>query len=156
MVVGTTTDEVGRAPMDFYSWGHVDMGIATFLLLSLINTIPSFVTGTLIYIVPYWLFILLVLLVAMVWELIENTLFVDLGIKFENRRDSFINALADIMFVMIGGFVMWILKGILVNIFGVENIPLFYIIGAVSFIIVLICFFIGNYITDRITKFKLR
>ncbi|MHA1758830.1 MAG: hypothetical protein ACTSVV_18835 [Promethearchaeota archaeon] len=147
-IVGTDKDEVGRSPIDYFSWGHVDMGIATFLLLSLINTIPSLIDKTLIYIIPYFLMLILVLIVAIVWEILENTLLLEWGFKFEGRRDSFVNALWDIIFVIIGGLYMWIVKGILVNIImGVKGIPIFYIIGIISFIVILIAFFIGKAIT---------
>ncbi|MGQ4873613.1 MAG: hypothetical protein ACP6IY_06000 [Promethearchaeia archaeon] len=147
-IVGTDKDEVGRSPIDYFSWGHVDMGIATFLLLSLINTIPSLIDKTLIYIIPYFLMLILVLIVAIVWEILENTLLLEWGFKFEGRRDSFVNALWDIIFVIIGGLYMWIVKGILVNIImGVKGIPIFYIIGIISFIVVLVAFFIGKAIT---------
>ncbi len=147
-IVGTDKDEVGRSPIDYFSWGHVDMGIATFLLLSLINTIPSLIEKTLIYIIPYFLMLILVLVVAIVWEILENTLLLEWGFKFEGRKDSFVNALWDIIFVIIGGLYMWIVKGILVNvIMGVKGIPIFYIIGIISFIVILIAFFIGKAIT---------
>jgi len=146
-IIGDTKADVGKTPLDFYSWGHVAMGIVTFLLLSLINNIPSMVEGRIIPIIPWWPMILLVLLVAVVWELLENTLLIDMGVKFEGRRDSIENALWDIIFVVIGGAIMWIFKGIAVNIYGVENIPLFYIVGIVSFVVVIICFLIGKFIT---------
>ncbi|MHA1280989.1 MAG: hypothetical protein ACTSQP_00670 [Promethearchaeota archaeon] len=147
-IVGTDKDEVGRSPIDYFSWGHVDMGIAAFLLLSLINTIPSLIDKTLIYIIPYFLMLILVIVVAIVWEILENTLLLEWGFKFEGRKDSFVNALWDIIFVIIGGLYMWIVKGILVNvIMGVKGIPIFYIIGIISFIVILIAFFIGKAIT---------
>lgn len=34
-LVGDVKHYVGRSPWDFYSWGHIAMGIASFLLLSL-------------------------------------------------------------------------------------------------------------------------
>ncbi|MHA1275295.1 MAG: hypothetical protein ACTSQS_17970, partial [Promethearchaeota archaeon] len=101
-----------------------------------------------IYIIPYFLMLILVIVVAIVWEILENTLLLEWGFKFEGRKDSFVNALWDIIFVIIGGLYMWIVKGILVNvIMGVKGIPIFYIIGIISFIVILIAFFIGKAIT---------
>ncbi len=152
-IVATSTSQTGKSPIDYFSWGHVDLGICSFLLLSLINTLPSYFEDQLIYFIPYWLMLVLVFVVAIVWEILENTLFVKLGIKFEGRRDSFKNAVWDIIFGVIGGLATWIFKGILVNICGTakNSIPqyiiYFYTVGFVSFIIILACFFIGRAIT---------
>ena len=147
-IVAESKQEVGRAPIDYFSWGHVDMGIAVFLLWSMINLIPSAVVGDLIDIVPFWLSIVLTIVVAVVWEILENTLFVDIGIKFEGRRDSLINSIWDIIFVIIGGLVMWGIKAIIVNLIMQEaGIGVFYIVGIITFIAVLIAFFIGRAMT---------
>lgn len=151
--VASSKSQTGITPIDYFSWGHVDLGIASFLLLSLINALPSYFEDELIYFIPYWLMLVLVFLVAIIWEILENTLFVNLGIKFEGRRDSFKNATWDVIFGIIGGSAAWAFKGILVNIAGVAsgNIPqyviYFYIVGIISFIVILICFFIGRAIT---------
>lgn len=123
------------------------MGVATFLLVSLINTIPSLFEGMLIYMIPYWLMLVLSFIVAVVWELMENTLFVDIGIKFEGRRDSFLNATWDVIFVCLGSLIMWIIKGVMVNMVGVHLIPAYYILGIIGFMIVIIAFLIGKAIT---------
>ncbi len=152
-IIGDTTDEVGLSPVDFYSWGHVDMGIASFLLFSLFNTIPSLYVGELVYVIPYWSMILLVIAFALLWELVENTLFIKMGIKFEGRKDSKENMIWDIIFVIIGGMIMWIFKGIIVNVYlGIEGISTFYIIGVISFLVVLSFYFIGYFITGANTK----
>ena len=148
--VATSKSQTGKSPIDYFSWGHVDLGIASFLLLSLINCLPSYFEDELIYFIPYWLMLVLVFVVAIVWEIIENTLFVKMGIKFEGRRDSLKNATWDVIFGIIGGTVAWAFKGIIVNILGVakNNIPqyviYFYIVGIISFIVILITFFIGR------------
>ena len=147
-LIGDTKEEVGKAPWDYFSWGHIAMGIMTFILLSLINTIPSLVTNELIYIIPWWLMIVLSIVVALVWEIMENTLFMEWGFKFEGRRDSLVNAIWDVIFVIIGALIMWLIKGILVNVvMGVPGIAPFYIVGIVLFVISIICFLIGRLIT---------
>ncbi len=154
-LVAKSKKETGRSLIDYFSWGHVDLGISIFLLLSLINTLPSYFKDELIYVIPYWVMLILVFVVAIIWEIIENTLLVDIGIKFEGRRDSFQNAVGDIIFGIIGGAVMWLFKGILVNIFGVLNnsvpqyIIYFYIAGIISFFVILICFFIARAMTKE-------
>jgi hypothetical protein len=146
-MVAETKDETGRAPWDYFSWGHVAMGIMSFLLLVLINIIPTYVDQALVYIIPYWLMLVLTICVGIGWEIIENTIFVKWGIKFENRRDSLINAFWDVLFVIIGALYVWIIKGIMVNLIGVHLILEFYIVGIVSFIVILIAFFIGRAMT---------
>ena len=143
-IVAETKEETGRTPWDYFSWGHVAMGIMSFLLLVLINIIPTYVDQALVYIIPYWLMLVLTICVGIGWEIIENTIFVETGLKFENRRDSPINAFWDILFVIIGALYIWILKGIMINLIGVHLILAFYIVGIVSFIVVLIAFFIGK------------
>ena len=138
-IVAESKGQTGRAPWDYFSWGHIDMGIMSYLLLSLINTVPSWLTQTKLDTIFWW--------VMLVLTIIENTLFIKMGIKFENRRDSLANATWDIIFAIIGGAYIWGIKGILVNLIGVHLIPVFYIIGIVSFIVVLIAFFIGRSIT---------
>ena len=146
-IVAETKDETARAPWDYFSWGHVDMGIGSFLLLVLINIIPTYVDQALVYIIPYWVMLVLTICVGIVWEIVENTLLVHTGLKFENRRDSFVNAFWDVIFVSIGALYIWIVKGIMINILGVHLILEFYIVGIVSFIVVLIAFFIGRAMT---------
>ena len=148
--VAGSKSQTGKAAIDFFSWGHVDLGICSFLLLSLINCLPSYFEDELIYFIPYWLMLVLVFVVAIVWEIIENTLFVKLGIKFEGRRDSLKNATWDVIFGIVGGSAAWAFKGIFINIFGVANnsipqyVQYYYIVGIISFVLILICFFIGR------------
>ncbi|MHA1146784.1 MAG: hypothetical protein ACTSR8_00900 [Promethearchaeota archaeon] len=140
-------DDVGRAPIDYFSWGHVAMGLATFLLISLINTIPSWVVQDLVYIIPYWSMLVLSFVVAIIWEILENTVLLEMGFKFEGRRDSLINAIFDILFVCIGALIIWIIKGIMVNLNGVHLIPAYYIVGVISFAVVIIAFLIAKAMT---------
>jgi hypothetical protein len=141
-------DDVGRAPLDYFSWGHIDMGVVVFLLWSMVNLLPSAGVGSLIFILPFGLSIILTIVVAIVWEILENTVLIDIGLKFEGKKDSFINALFDIIFVVIGGLIMWGIKVIIVNmIMGVAGIGVFYIVGVITFVAVLIGFFIGRSMT---------
>jgi hypothetical protein len=146
-MVAETKDETGRAPWDYFSWGHIAMGIMSFLLLVLINIIPTYVDQALVYIIPYFVMLILTIIVGIVWEIIENTIFVETGLKFENRRDSFVNAFWDVIFVAIGALYTWIIKGVMINIMGVHLILAFYIVGIVSFVVVIIAFLIGRAMT---------
>ena len=107
----------------------------------------------LIYIIPYWWMIILAIAVFIIWEILENTLFVEMGVKFEGRRDSLINAIWDIIFGFIGGLVIWICKGVIVNIMGIAAgdiagyVGYYYIVGIIAFVCMLIAFFIGRAMT---------
>ena len=92
-----------------------------------------------------------VIAVGIGWEVIENTILWKLGVKFENRRDSFVNAFFDIIFVILGGLATWLLKWIIMDVMGKLG-RWFYISALVLFVIILIAYFIGFYITNEETK----
>ncbi|MFX1495905.1 MAG: hypothetical protein ACFFBH_00115 [Promethearchaeota archaeon] len=147
--IGLLEDYVGRSPLDYYSWGHIAFGIASFTIFSLIINLWELFIGP----APiHWYYLLIfVIIVAVVWEIIENTILWKLGLKYENRRDSFINALFDIIFMAIGGATSWLLKWIIMNIIGALG-RFYYLAALILFIFVLIAYFIGFYITNENTK----
>ncbi|MFX1237541.1 MAG: hypothetical protein ACFFAS_13380 [Promethearchaeota archaeon] len=149
MVIADSKDEVGITPIDYFSWGHIDMGIGSFILLSLINIVPTLIEKAEEQInnIPWWLMIVIVIIIMICWELFENTVLYKFGAKFENRKDTLVNATWDVIFGIIGGFYMWIIKGALVNLIGVEMIPAYFIVGIITFLICLIGFFIGRAIS---------
>jgi hypothetical protein len=148
--VGTLEDYVGRSPWDYYSWGHIAFGIAAFSIFSFIITIYELITS--IEAALPWLWIMLfVLIVAIGWELIENTIIWRLGLKYENRRDTFINAFFDIFFVVLGGLATWLLKWIIIDVMG-ELGRWFYLSAIILFALVLIAYFVGFYVTNKKTK----
>jgi len=102
-------EEVGISFFDFYSVGHICMGIGIFLLFSLFYTIPmAKEEGSSQILLPLWGIWLITVIIGIIWEIIENTLFFDLGIKFEGRLDSPANIISDILCVALGGGGMWI------------------------------------------------
>ena len=147
--VGLLEDYVGRSPWDYYSWGHIAFGIGAFSIFSLIITLWE------LYIGPAslaWYFILIfVTIVGIGWEIIENTILWKLGVKYENRKDTFINAFFDIVFVILGGLATWLLKWIIMDVLG-ELGRWFYLSAIILFVIILIAYFIGFYITNENTK----
>jgi len=145
-LVGTVEEYVGRSPLDFYSWGHIELGIASFLLLSLLITVTEALIGPAL--LSWWHIIVIIIIIAIFWELFENTVLYALGAKFENRRDSLINSLWDIILAVIGGLVMWLFKFLIMDAWGYRGLY-FYIVGIISFVIILICYFIGFFITSR-------
>lgn len=148
-LVGDVKHYVGRSPWDFYSWGHIAMGIASFLLLSLMITITEYYIGPAI--ISWWMIMVFVLIIALVWEFIENVILYSWGWKFEKRRDSFLNFLWDVIFVAIGGLVMWLFKWIIMDLLAKRG-TYFYIVGIISFGIILLAYFIGFFITNENTK----
>lgn len=102
----TTTDEVGISVFDFYSIGHICFGIGLFLFWSLFYTIPK-KKGKIPIFSLLFVFILTIVC-AIIWEIIENVLFLPLGWKFENRPDSWMNMTADILLCGVGGLGTWL------------------------------------------------
>lgn len=147
--VGLLEDYVGRSPLDYYSWGHIAFGIAAYAIFSLMITIWELLIGPAT--MPWYYILIFVLVVAVFWELIENTILWRLGLKYENRKDSFINALFDIIFVIGGGAATWLMKWIIMDVMGHFG-RWFYLSALIFFCLVLIAYFIGFYITNEETK----
>ncbi|MFX0081978.1 MAG: hypothetical protein ACFE94_09520 [Candidatus Hodarchaeota archaeon] len=147
--VGLLEDYVGRSPWDYYSWGHIAFGIGAFSIFSLIITLWELYIGPAT--MPWYWILIFVIIVGVGWEIIENTILWKLGVKYENRKDSFINAFFDIVFVTVGGLVTWLLKWIVMDAMG-ELGRWFYVSAMILFVIILIAYFIGFYITNENTK----
>ncbi|TFG08973.1 MAG: hypothetical protein EU539_00855 [Promethearchaeota archaeon] len=105
-LVATEVSEVGTSWFDFYSIGHICLGIAIFLFFSLFYTIPKARGSTPIFSLLFVFIITLILLIA--WEVLENTLLFMLDLKFENRLDSFQNIFTDIIMGLLGGLIAWL------------------------------------------------
>ncbi|MFX1501938.1 MAG: hypothetical protein ACFFDH_13325 [Promethearchaeota archaeon] len=147
--IGLLEDYVGRSPWDYYSWGHIAFGIAAFSIFSLIITIWEMLIGPAT--MPWFYILIFVLIVAVCWELIENTIIWRLHLKHENRRDSLINSLFDIIFVIFGGASTWLLKWIIMDLMGHLG-RWFYLTALIYFLLILLAYFIGFFITNEETK----
>ncbi|MHA2007334.1 MAG: hypothetical protein ACXABO_09690 [Promethearchaeota archaeon] len=148
--VGLLEDYVGRSPLDYYSWGHIAFGIGAFSIFSLIITIYELIFNV-EAVMPWWWIMTFVLLVGVGWEIIENTILWKLGVKYENRKDTFANAFFDIIFVILGGSATWLLKWIIMDVLGQMG-RWFYVSALILFVLVLIAYFIGFFITNEKTK----
>ena len=148
--IGLLEDYVGRSALDFYSWGHIAFGIGAFSIFSLIITVIELIFLT-AAIMPWWWIMSFVIAVGIGWEIIENTILWKLGVKYENRRDTFVNAFFDVIFVILGGSTTWLFKWIIMDVMG-ELGRYFYISALILFLLVLIAYFIGFYITNKKTK----
>ncbi|KKM77833.1 hypothetical protein LCGC14_1366040 [marine sediment metagenome] len=84
-------------------------------------------------------------------EIIENTILWKLGVKYENRRDSFINAFFDVILVIIGSLAIWLMKWIMIDIIG-ELGRWFYLSAIILFVLFLSAYFIRFFITNEATK----
>ena len=139
-LVGWDKDNIGRSPWDFYSWGHIALGIASFLLISLLITVPEALGGK--GLIPWWLIIIIVLFVLLFWEFFENVVLWLLNWKFEDRQDTFINFLWDVIFGMLGALVMWLFQWIIMDLLGMLG-RWFYVSGAISFSTIIIAYLVG-------------
>lgn len=107
----TTSDDISKAPVDFFSIGHVLMGqIAFFVVYSLLTYVPEFyaLVGEPIEI-EFWAAVASIAF-GLLWEPFENIILWKLGLKFESKRDSFLNILFDIVFVMGGAYLAMIIN----------------------------------------------
>ena len=106
-IIATKASEVGVSWFDFFSIGHICFGIGIFLFFSLCYSIPKSRGDTPILSLLAVFILTFIILIA--WEIVENTLFIELNLKFGNRRDSPRNILTDIVLGTISalGMLLW-------------------------------------------------
>ena len=130
--------QVGLAWFDFYSIGHICFGIGVFLFFSLFYTVPKNKGHTPIFSL---LFVFIcTMIIIILWEVFENTLFIEIGWKFEGRADSWQNITADILVGAVGGLGSWLFCYIIF--IKEKNIWAYYIFGIIGFAIWLVVFII--------------
>lgn len=150
-LIGDVQDYVGRSPWDFYSWGHIDMGIGAFLLLSLLITLPAYFQGlNASSSIWWWLIFALTLIIGIIWEILENSILYYWGLR-PGGLDSAENCLWDMIFVTLGGGIMWICQFIIMGVLSQRG-RWFYVVGIIIFFIILACYLIGYFITNENTK----
>lgn len=125
--IAKDSEDVGISPLDCFTWGHIAFGVLSFLVFLIFIQALSLEPGYLLG----WSLILTLLLIGISWDIIENTLFIGMDLKFENRRDSTINIFSDVFFVFAGGGIM----GIIYLLTGRS----FYITALAGIIILIIC-----------------
>jgi hypothetical protein len=137
-LIAMDPSQVGIAWLDFYSIGHLCFGIGTFLFFSLFYTVPK-KRGKVPIFSLLFVFICTVA-VLILWEVVENTIFIDIGWKFEDRLDSWQNITSDIICGMLGSIASWIFCH---EVFVKDrNIWGYYIFGILGFSIWIVVFII--------------
>jgi hypothetical protein len=142
--LATDISEVGRSWFDFYSIGHICFGIGLFLFFSLFYTIPKRKYGTVPIFSLLFVFIL-TMLISIIWEIVENLVFLDLGWKFEDRADSWRNITTDIIMCAIGGLGTWLFAYITFE--KERNAFAYYTFGFIGFGVWICIFMILRYLT---------
>ncbi|MFX1572629.1 MAG: hypothetical protein ACFFB0_07765 [Promethearchaeota archaeon] len=124
-LVASERSEVGITPLDCFTWGHLAFGIFSFLVELFFISFLAFVDG----IILWWGVMQAIVLIAITWDIIENTAFIEFKIKFEDRRDSILNIFSDVFFVSLSGFLM-----IIVYLITQENFIITLIIGFIALV----------------------
>ena len=139
----TDPSMVGIAWFDFYSIGHFCFGIGMFLFFSLFYTIPKHNGKTPIFSLLF--VFILVVLVLVLWEALENLVFINIGWKFENRLDSWENITTDLLIGVLGAIVSWIFCHLVFV--REKNIWAYYIFGIIGFVLWFVVFIILRALT---------
>ncbi len=126
-IVAKTVVQVGISGVDFYTFGHIIMGLIGFTIMAnILDTAGAFS---------------FVQLGAVVWELIENIILYKIGLKFEERRDSGLNAILDIAFMDIGAGISFYLFVLLYENYGFP-MEIFVAVNILLALSILILFYI--------------
>ncbi|MHA2180684.1 MAG: hypothetical protein ACXAAH_04590 [Promethearchaeota archaeon] len=136
--------EVGQSVLDFFSFGHLAMGVVVFSLLSLISTIRNvFDPKNFKVQKSHWMwFFVGTIIFAVFWEVVENTLILQWGLKHMNQQDSVINAIADIVLGGISALIIWIIGYILYEKVKKYEFLLFYVLAVLLFVVFYVIYLI--------------
>ena len=140
----TVPSEVSQSVFDFFSFGHLAMGIVVFSLLSLISTIRNLFDPNNFKIQKsHWIwFFVGTVIFAVFWEVAENTLVYQWGLKHMNQQDSVINAIMDIVLGGISALLSCGFAYLLYEKVKKYEFPLFYLLNALSFVIFFIIYLV--------------
>jgi hypothetical protein len=142
-IIATTTNEVGISWLDFYSIGHICLGIGVFMFFSLFYTIPKAKGSTPMF--SLLLIFILTFIILSLWEILENTILFLTHLKFEDRLDSPQNIFTDMVFGILGSLGAWLFA---YWIFEKEKkLWPYYVFGLISFGLWLGVFIILRYLT---------
>jgi len=145
-VITLDTPDISIASFDYWSVGHLLWGVALFVFFFTIGFIAKNITGNsqapinppeFKKLVIFWV---ITLVIAGIWEIIENTLIYAVGIKVE--FDSPANIITDITLWGFGGLISWYMTDLMF--LSEKYIRAYYIYGFMSLTMgVLIFVFFG-------------
>jgi len=141
-IIATIPEEVGVSWFDFYSIGHICFGLGVFLFLSLFYVVPKHNGHT--EWMALWFIFILAIGVLVLWEVLENSLFIAMGIKFEGRADSLQNIATDLLIGTLGAVINCIAAS---RIDKKTHMWKYYVPGIIAFGIWLGVFFILRFLT---------
>lgn len=148
-VIAIDTPDISIASFDYWTIGHFLWGVALFVVFFTIGWIIKNLTGNpqapvnppgFEKFVIYWI---ITLIIAGIWEIVENTLLYIVGIKVE--LDSAANIITDITIWAIGGAVSWYLTDLMF--LSEKYIRAYYIYGVMCLIMGLLIFVVFGFMT---------
>ena len=141
LLVATNINEIGISFFDFYSFGHIAMGIGLFLFFS---TLIYYFLKKVNLKTSLYSSLILSIIGGITWELIENILFFKWGFKFEGRKDSVFNLSTDLIFVGLGSYLMLLLR---TKFKTNKEVIRYYIFGILTFLFFILAYFIFKHLT---------
>ena len=148
-VVALDTPYISIASFDYWSIGHFLCGVALFVCIFTFGWIIKNLTGVpkdpinepeFKSFVLYWI---IVVIVAVLWEVIENTLLYMVDIKVE--FDSAANVITDITIWGLGGCVSWYMTDLMF--LSDKYLRAYYIYGIMCLIMGVLIFVVFGFIT---------
>ncbi|TXT64745.1 MAG: membrane protein of unknown function [Promethearchaeota archaeon] len=94
-----TKDDISRAAIDCFSFTHIILGFFGYFVLDSISYTILGTSNTPISLI-------LLISFSIIWELFENFVLLQFGIKFASRKDSVLNSVMDVIFFFGGGMVV--------------------------------------------------
>lgn len=142
---------ISIASFDFYTLAHLLWGIALFIIVFTIGFIAKNLSGNpqapinppeFKKLVIYWA---ITLAIAGIWETVENTLLIFVGMK--TQFDSAPNIITDIAIWGIGGLASWYMTDLMF--LSQKLIRAYYIYGIISLFSGLLLFIVFGFITTN-------
>jgi len=144
-IIAESIAEVGISAMDYFTWGHIAMGLGFFALLSFLHVYFKYIKQNDAF--PIWLAFLITVIIGIFWEFFENFVLWSWGLKFENRQDSLLNASMDIIFVTLAAAFYLLLWKLLIKPGEMKSAYITYTVYLIGFILMIIFYFVGKMMT---------
>lgn len=150
-IVAMDDSYISRASFDFYTLAHLLWGVAIFVVAFTIGFISKNRSGNpnaplkppgFDRLVIYWL---ITLAIAVIWEILENSLLIFVGMKIE--YDSAANIITDMTIWGIGGLASWYMTDLMF--LSNKIIRAYYIYGIISLLSGLLLFIVFGFITTN-------